>query len=103
VSTETACGGLASLFGELVGYALMGGGNRSLKRQLKRAMREAERENHRAEERANERQRAWLRLMQRQANERRAGDASRDDVRRLLSGQSGRRNPLDARKFRPVR
>ena len=71
-----------------------------LKRQAERAGRDAKREVELAEKRATERQRAWLRMMQKQARARWAGDASRDDARRLLSGRGGRRNPLDERKFR---
>jgi hypothetical protein len=71
-----------------------------LKREAQRAMRDAKREAQLAERRANERQRAWLRRMQREARERWAGDASREDARRLLGGRGGRRNPLDERKFR---
>src|ERR1700758_5545057 len=98
MSNETACGGLFSAFGELVGYALTRGGNGSLKRQLKRAMREAERENRLAEERAEKRHRAWLAAVGRQAAERQAGDATEAQARAALSGK--RRNPLDHRKFR---
>lgn len=71
-----------------------------LKREAKRAARAAKREAELAAQRAAERQRAWLRMMQRQARERRAGDATREDARRLLGGRGGRRNPLDKRKFR---
>jgi len=94
--------GIFTMLSEMVVDTTTAIQNARLRREAKRAMAKANREAELAEQRANERQRAWLRLMQRQAAERRAGDASRDDVRRLLSGQSGRRNPLDSRKFRPV-
>jgi hypothetical protein len=71
-----------------------------LKREAQRAARGAKREAELAEQRAAKRQRAWLRKMQRQARERWAGDASREDARRLLGGRGGRHNALDQRKFR---
>jgi hypothetical protein len=92
--------GIFTMLGEMLCDTMTAVQTSRLKRQAKRAMRDAERETRLAEQRANERQRAWLRMMQRQAQERRAGDGSREDARRLLGGRSGRRNPLDQRKFR---
>jgi hypothetical protein len=102
MTTSQSGGGLGALFAELVVDAVNGARAARLERQARQAIREAKREAKLAEQRANERQRAWLRLMQRQARERWAGDASRDDARRLLGGASGRRNPLDSRKFRAL-